>query len=105
MKIDLHSRVYGKVAPATGSRDVSSPRNAPDTRHGVEVAIPAYQWKSVLPRQRGNPYIIDRDGSARPLELDTDIRVVMSSGFLDVEDTTVSYELIQPFLIPIAVTR
>src|SRR5579859_2248382 len=104
-KIDRPSRIYGKVALAPGSRNVSSPRNAPDPRHGVEVAIPAYQGKSVLPRQRGNPYIIYRDGSSRPLEFDTNIRVVMSSGFLDAEDTTVSYELIQPFLIPIPVTR
>jgi hypothetical protein len=69
------------------------------------VAIAAYQGKSVLPGQRGNPDVMDRDWSSRPLKFYSNIRVVVGGGFVDAEDTAVSYELIQPFLIPIPATR
>lgn len=75
------------------------------SRHHIEVSIPAQQWKTVLAAQGRNPKVIRWNRLSGLSQFDADSCIMMRSLFVNVENSAVSHETIQPPPIPSPIAR
>src|SRR5713226_5188588 len=76
-----------------------SPSMPLDPWHSIEMAVSAYERKSVLPAERRNPQVISWNRLAKLSQFKIDGRVVMGSFLDDIQDPAVRKEAVQPPLI------
>jgi hypothetical protein len=80
--------------------ELASPIESFDSRNRIEVAVPAYQGKIMLPAEGRNPKIIRRNRLFGPSQLNVDRCVVMGGLLGDVQHSAISDQIIQPAPIP-----